>query len=99
MRSFIYKSIVVLICIVLVYEFTIGKQIAMFKDKADSIISKEGRRESVNKLRNEINKAINKDRYLSKEDAILLNKFIRKIQNELKDAEGKELNETKTQED
>tara|TARA_B100001287_G_C22538885_1_gene461119 strand:- start:158 stop:457 length:300 start_codon:yes stop_codon:yes gene_type:complete len=99
MRNFIYKSIVVLICIILVYEFTIGKQISMFKDKADSIISKEGRRESVNKLRNEINKAINKDRYLSKEDAILLNKFIRKIQNELKDAEGKELNETKTQED
>mgnify|MGYP005998508455 FL=1 len=94
MRSFIYKSIIVLICIILVYEFTIGKQIAMFKDKADSIISKEGRRESVNKLRNEINKAINKERYLSKEDAILLNKFIKKIQNEIKDAEGKELNES-----
>ena len=66
----------------------------MFKDKADSIISKEGRRESVNKLRNEINKAINKERYLSKEDAILLNKFIKKIQTEIKDAEGKELNES-----
>ncbi len=99
MRNFIYKSIIILICVILIYEFTIGKQIAMFKDKADSIISKEGRRESVNKLRDEINKAINKDRYLSKEDAILLNKFIKKIQTELKDADGKELNETKTQED
>ena len=99
MRNFIYKSIIILICVILIYEFTIGKQIAMFKDKADSIISKEGRRESVNKLRDEINKAINKDRYLSKEDAILLNKFIKKIQAELKDADGKELNETKTQED
>tara|TARA_B100001758_G_C18178262_1_gene488050 strand:+ start:126 stop:425 length:300 start_codon:yes stop_codon:yes gene_type:complete len=98
-RNFIYKSIIILICVILIYEFTIGKQIAMFKDKADSIISKEGRRESVNKLRDEINKAINKDRYLSKEDAILLNKFIKKIQTELKDADGKELNETKTQED
>ena len=99
MRNFIYKSIVIFICVILIYEFTIGKQVAMFKDKADSIISKEGRRESVNKLRDEINKAINKDRYLSKEDAILLNKFIKKIQTELKDADGKELNETKTQED
>ena len=99
MRNFIYKSIIVLICVILVYEFTIGKQIAMFKDKADSIFSKEGRRESVNKLRDEINKAINKERYLSKEDAILLNKFLNKIRIELKDAEGKELNETKTQED
>ena len=66
----------------------------MFKDKADSIFSKEGRRESVNKLRDEINKAINKERYLSKEDAILLNKFIKKIQNEIKDAEGKDLKES-----
>ena len=99
MRSFIYKSIIILICVILVYEFTIGKQIALFKDRADSIISKEGRRESVNKLRDEINKAVNKDRYLSKEDAILLNKFIKKIQNEIADADGKELNESKGQED
>ena len=41
MRSFIYKSIIILICVILVYEFTIGKQIALFKDRADSIISKE----------------------------------------------------------
>ena len=99
MRSFIYKSIIILICIILVYEFTIGKQIALFKDRADSFISKEGRRESVNKLRDEINKAVNKDRYLSKEDAILLNKFIKKIQKEIADADGKELNESKGQED
>ena len=99
MRSFIYKSIIILICVILIYEFTIGKQIAMFKDRAASIISKEGRRESVNKLRDEINKAINKERYLSKEDAILLNKFIKKIQNEISEADGKDLNESKTQED
>ena len=99
MRSFIYKSIIILICVILVYEFTIGKQVALFKDRVDSIISKEGRRESVNKLRDEINKAVNKDRYLSKEDAILLNKFIKKIQKEITDADGKELNESKGQED
>ena len=99
MRSFIYKSIIVLICIILVYEFTIGKQIALLKDRADSVMSKEGRRDSVNKLRNEIGKAINKERYLSKEDAILLNKFFKKIQKELIEADGKELDATKGQED
>ena len=92
MRSFIYKSIVVLICVILVYEFTIGKQIASLKDKTDSILTKEGRRETVDKVRDEINKAINKDRYLSKEDAILLNRFIKKIKQELIEAENKELN-------
>ena len=83
MRQFIYKMLVAGIAIILVYEFTIGKQIALFKDRADVLISKEGRREGVNKLRVEIQKAINKERYLSKEDAILLNKFISKIQREL----------------
>ena len=86
MRQFIYKVLVVIIGIVLVYEFTIGKQIALFKDRADILISKEGRRDGVNKLRNEVKKAINKERYLSREDAILLNKFIDKIRKELEEA-------------
>ena len=88
MKSFIYKTIVIIIGIVLLYEFTIGKQIALFKDRFDILISKEGRRDGVDKLRNEIQKAINKDRYLSKEDAILLNKFFQKIQKEINEAEN-----------
>jgi len=88
MRSFIYKTIVIIIGIVLLYEFTIGKQISLFKDRFDILISKEGRRDGVDKLRNEIQKAINKDRYLSKEDAILLNKFLKKIQKEINEAEN-----------
>lgn len=88
MRQFIYKILVVVIAIVLVYEFTIGKQIALFKERANILISKEGRREGVDKLRVEITKAINKERYLSKEDAVLLNKFITKIQRELAEVEN-----------
>tara|TARA_B100001123_G_C14712503_1_gene789728 strand:+ start:77 stop:349 length:273 start_codon:yes stop_codon:yes gene_type:complete len=88
MRQFIYKMLIVAVGIVLVYEFTIGKQIALFKDRADIIISKEGRRDGVDKLRVEIQKAINKERYLSREDAILINKFINKIQNELAEAQN-----------
>ena len=88
MKSFIYKTIIVLIAIILLYEFTIGKQIALFKDRFEILLSKEGRRDGVDKIRNEVQKAINKERYLSKEDAILLNKFIRKIQEEVKEAES-----------
>ena len=87
MKQFIYKTLIIVLGIVLVYEFTIGKQIAQFKERTNILISKEGRRDGVNKLRNEIKKAVNKDRYLSKEDAILLNKFISKIRGELKDSE------------
>ena len=86
MRQFIYKMVVVVLSIILVYEFTIGKKISQFGGKVDAITSKEGRKETVNKLRKEIKKAVKKERYLSKEDAKLINEFILKIQKELNEA-------------
>ncbi len=86
MRQFIYKMVVIVLAIILVYEFTIGKKISQFGGKVEAISSKEGRKETVNKLREEIQKAVKKERYLSKEDAKLINKFILKIQKELNEA-------------
>ena len=86
MRQFIYKMVVVGLSIILVYEFTIGKKISQFGGKVDAITSKEGRKETVNKLRKEIQKAVKKDRYLSREDAKLISEFILKIQKELNEA-------------
>ena len=86
MRQFIYKMAVVVLAIILVYEFTIGKKISQFGGKVDAVSSKEGRKETVNKLREEIQKAVKKERYLSKEDAKLINEFILKIQKELNEA-------------
>ena len=80
--------IVFVIAAILIYEFTVGKQIAQISGKIDSISSKEGRKESINKLRDEIERAIKKERYLSKEDAKLINEFILKIQKELKEAQN-----------
>ena len=86
MRQFIYKIVVIVLAIILVFEFTIGKKISQFGGKVDAISSKEGRKETVNKLREEIKKAVKKERYLSKEDAKLINEFILKIQKELNEA-------------
>ena len=86
MRQFIYKMVFIVLAIILVYEFTIGKKISQFGGKVDAISSKEGRKETVNKLREEIKKAVKKERYLSKEDAKLINEFILKIQKELNEA-------------
>ncbi len=80
--------IVAVLAIILVYEFTIGKQINQFQGKFDTISSKEGRKETINKLREEIKRAIKKERYLSKDDAKLINEFIKKIQQELREAEN-----------
>ena len=86
MRQFIYKMIVAALAIILVFEFTIGKKISQFGSKVDAVSSKEGRKETVNKLREEIQKAVKKERYLSKDDAKLINEFILKIQKELNEA-------------
>ena len=74
--------------IILIYEFTIGKQISKFSGKIDTISSKEGRKESINKLREELERGVKKDRYLSKEDAKLISEFIFKIQKELKESQN-----------
>ena len=86
MKSFIYKIIISVIAVILIYEFTIGKQISRYSNQINNFTSKEGRKESVNKMREEINKGIKKERYLSKEDAKLINTFLNKIKKELEEA-------------
>ena len=86
MKQFIYKTIVAIIAIVLVYELTIAKQIKELTSQSEIILTKEGRKDGVEKIREELKKAIKKERYLSKEDAKLINQFIRKIRNELRES-------------
>jgi hypothetical protein len=88
MKEFIYKTIIIIIAIVVIYEFTISKQIKQITNQSSILLSKEGRKEGIEKLKEEIKKAIKKERYLSKEDAKLINKFIQKITIELKDSEN-----------
>ena len=86
MKQFIYKTIIAVIAIVLVYELTIAKQIKEFTSQSEILMTKEGRKDGVEKIREELKKAIKKERYLSKEDAKLINQFIRKIRNELRES-------------
>ena len=88
MKQFIYKMLIFTLSIILIYEFTIGKQISQFTGRMDAISTKEGRKESINKLREELKRAVKKDRYLSKEDAKLVSEFLFKIQRELKEAQN-----------
>ena len=86
MKQYIYKIIIFIIAIIVIFEFTIGKQLNKYTNKLNIISTKEGRKDSVNKLRDEIKKGIKKERYLSKEDAALINQFLIKIQKELAEA-------------
>ena len=93
MKSFIYKIIISVIAVILIYEFTIGKQISKYSNQISTFTSKEGRKEGVNKIREEINKGIKKERYLSKEDAKLINTFLNKIKKELEEASSELITE------
>jgi len=88
MKNFFYKLILIIISVVIVYKFTIGEQINSIINKVDLFSTKEGRKESINKIRKEVKRAIEKENYLSNEDAVLINNFINKIKNELKKAQN-----------
>jgi|TARA_Y100000758_G_C15707978_1_gene295963 hypothetical protein len=86
MKSFIYKAIIIVLAIVIIFEFTVGSKINEISSKFNYFVTKEGRKEGVVKIREEMKRAIKKERYLSKEDAKLLNQFLNKITAELSEA-------------
>ena len=84
MREYIYKTIIIVIALILVFEFTIGKTINKFDQKIESLFSKEGRKATIISIKSEMQKAIDKENYLTNEERVLINNFINKVKEELK---------------
>ena len=83
MKIFIYKALIVVFLFFLLFEFTIGQKIKKIDSKIGNLKSKQERVKIANKLRNEIEKANQKENILSEKDRELLSKFINKIIKEL----------------
>ena len=83
MKIFIYKTVFVLICVYVLYQFTIGIKISSYEQNLKNFTNDQGREQIRNKVREELRKAISKDEILKAEDKKLLKEFITKIQNEL----------------
>ena len=83
MKLFIYKTLFVVLCLYILFEFTINAQIRKFESKIENLTSKETLYLVEKKIREEIKSAVNKDKILSDEDAELLRKFFLKISNEI----------------
>ena len=83
MKNYIYKIVIFIIAIIIIYEFTIGKQVKQFNEKVEYFTTKEGRKEMVSSLKKEIRKANEKENYLDEEERVLLRNFIIKIKKEL----------------
>ena len=83
MKNYIYKVVIFIIAIIIIYEFTIGKQVNQFNEKVEYFTTKEGRKDMVSSLKKEIRKANEKENYLDEEERVLLRNFIIKIRKEL----------------
>ena len=84
MRNYIYKMVIFVLAIIIIFEFTIGKQLNNLNQKINFLSTQEGRRELVASLKKEIKKANEKENYLDAEERELLRNFIMKIKKELK---------------
>jgi len=83
LRTFIYKVIIVCLAFGILFEFTVGRRINEINQKIQFFSTKEGRKDLINSLKEEMKKGIEKDKYFSNEEKELIKKFLNKIKKEL----------------
>ena len=83
MKIFIYKCLIGAVIFFVLFQLTIGLAIREVEKKISSIASHENLLHTKNKIREELQNAIKKDRYLNEDDAILIKKFLNKIKSEI----------------
>ena len=83
MRNFIYKTIIAGMIFIIIFEFTIGKRIDPIVESLGKFSNEQGRKELIGKLRKEMRKGLEKEYILKKEDRILVNKFLNKLNSEI----------------
>ena len=88
MRNYIYKVIIATIALIIVFEFTVGRKFNEFNEVTAKLLTKEGRKGMITSIKTEMEKATNKENYLTEDDRMLINKFISKIKKELDFAEN-----------
>jgi len=83
MKTFVYKTLFIFICIFLLFQLTIGAKLKQLNKELAELKSKKNIEIIKDKLRDELRYAISKENYLSPDDAKLINEFINKLKKEL----------------
>ena len=83
MRIFIYKSLFLIIFFYILFQLTIGYTVKKIKEEIYNLKTKENIELIKNKIRDEINTDIKKDKLLDERDKKLINDFIEKLRKEL----------------
>ena len=84
MKVFLYKLLISVFVLFILYKITVGQTIKQIETKLEYLSSKDSIISLKEKIRDEIKASLNKERYISNEDAELINEFINKIQKDLK---------------
>ena len=87
MKIFIYKSLFVTFLVLILFKLTIGTLVNNYEEKFEKFFSKEYINKVKIKIREEVKTGIEKERILSTEDALLINKFFNKLQKEISDVD------------
>ncbi len=83
MKIFFYKSVLIFFLFIVAFHFTFGIASKNIKRQMQETLSKESVEKVKNQIRDEMENAVKKDRYISSEDAKLINKFLNKIKTDL----------------
>ena len=83
MKIFIYKTLFIFFLTFILFQLTIGVKLKQLNRQIEYIKSDENIQVLKEKIRKELRSATTKENYLNKEDAILINNFLKKIKTEL----------------
>ena len=84
MKIFIYKTFIVTISAYILFQFTVGIIIRNYENKVENLIHNQQTREKIiDKLKEEIKSANEKENIFTTEEKNLLSKFINKVKKEL----------------
>ena len=83
MKIFIYKSLIVFFLFVLAFNVTINYKLRSYERDLKALTSENNKEKFKNKVKGEMKKVINKDKYFTEEEKNLINDFLNKIKEEL----------------
>jgi hypothetical protein len=83
MKIFIYKTLFIFFLTFILFQLTIGVKLKQLNRQIEYIKSDKNIQVVKEKIRKELRSATTKENYLKKEDAILINNFLKKIKTEL----------------
>ena len=85
MKIFIYKTLIVIFSIYFLFQFTVGLKLREYENKLENLLyNKQAREQIIEKIKDEIKSANQKENIFTDEESELLSNFINKIRKELK---------------